>query len=140
MAEKFDYSKLLAHPEWQKKRLQVMKRDKFKCKLCGDKETTLNVHHVKYVYGKNPWEYEMDNFKTLCKHCHLALELCIKMGFKNSFNAKKAYKVMDVIPFIYIEGDYSCVIIKIINDKESIYVIELNYIEYKIIGSILRSI
>jgi 5-methylcytosine-specific restriction endonuclease McrA len=30
------YSELLKSPKWQKKRLEIMSRDKFTCKKCGD--------------------------------------------------------------------------------------------------------
>ena len=62
------YSEKLRDPRWQKKRLLIMKRDKFKCLLCGDKKTTLNVHHLKYT--GNPWEAENENLQTLCQECH----------------------------------------------------------------------
>jgi len=35
--------------KWQKKRLEIMKRDKFTCRICGDTESTLSVHHLFYV-------------------------------------------------------------------------------------------
>jgi hypothetical protein len=72
--ELFDYSELLKHPKWQRKRLEIMQRDNFKCCLCLDEETTLNVHHKQYMNGKKPWEYEDDNFMTLCEDCHSLVE------------------------------------------------------------------
>jgi hypothetical protein len=68
------YSEKLQDPEWQKKRLLILSRDSFTCLLCGDKNTTLHVHHKEYLPGRKPWEYEDDNFQTLCKHCHLVSE------------------------------------------------------------------
>ena len=70
MPNKSEYSKLLLDPNWQKKRLEIMQRDNFKCCLCGDDKTTLNVHHIKYGYNTNPWNYPNDNFITLCQDCH----------------------------------------------------------------------
>jgi hypothetical protein len=64
------YAEKLKDPRWQKKRLEVMQRDDFKCKLCNDKSNTLHVHHKSYQYGKEPWDYELDNFDTLCVPCH----------------------------------------------------------------------
>jgi len=40
-----DFKEQYRHPKWQKKRLDILKRDKFTCRSCGDKESTLNVHH-----------------------------------------------------------------------------------------------
>ena len=57
-------------PRWQKKRLEIMKRDDFKCRSCGDSESTLNVHHAYYEKGKKPWEYPKYTMITLCESCH----------------------------------------------------------------------
>lgn len=64
------YIEKLRHPKWQKKRLQILDRDGFKCTECGDTEATLNVHHLSYDYGKDPWDYPDENMKTLCENCH----------------------------------------------------------------------
>lgn len=68
------YSEILTRPEWQKKRLHILSRDSFTCLLCDDRDSTLHVHHEEYLPGRMPWEYEDDNFKTLCKHCHAVKE------------------------------------------------------------------
>jgi len=70
------YSEKLKHPKWQKKRLEIMERDKFKCKLCGDEETMLQIHHKEYVNGNDPWDYEDRELITLCEHCHIEIERC----------------------------------------------------------------
>ncbi len=64
------YAELLQHPQWQKKRLEIMSRDSFSCKLCKDSETTLHVHHTKYNKNKKPWECKNDDLITVCEHCH----------------------------------------------------------------------
>ena len=65
-----NYSSQLRDPRWQRKRLEIMERDKFSCRYCGDKEKTLNVHHVIYQRGKAPWEYDAGLLLTLCEDCH----------------------------------------------------------------------
>ena len=67
---KSSYGALLRNPKWQKARLETMQRANFACERCGDKESTLNVHHKNYKQGKNPWEYELNNFVCLCESCH----------------------------------------------------------------------
>ena len=47
MARKSYYEKLL-DPRWQKKRLEILNRDEFKCRSCGDDKSTLHVHHGYY--------------------------------------------------------------------------------------------
>lgn len=63
------YSQKLQDPRWQKKRLHIMERDSFACQLCGDTETTLNVHHKEYT-EKNIWDEKDENLVTICKYCH----------------------------------------------------------------------
>jgi len=67
---KKSYSDLLKDPRWQKKRLEIMERDKFKCCDCCDGDIELHVHHKVYIKGNNPWEYPDDLLVTLCKDCH----------------------------------------------------------------------
>jgi hypothetical protein len=65
-----NYSSLLRDPRWQRKRLAILNRDSWQCQKCGDKESTLHVHHLSYVSGRKPWEYEDDMLLTLCESCH----------------------------------------------------------------------
>lgn len=64
------YTEKRRDPRWQRKRLEVMKRDNFRCVECGTDQATLNVHHLRYVKGAQPWEYENSNLETLCEDCH----------------------------------------------------------------------
>ncbi len=64
------YQEKLKDPRWQKKRLEIMQRDNFECQICGDGESTLNIHHYYYEPGKEPWEYNNDDLITLCESCH----------------------------------------------------------------------
>lgn len=71
-----EYSKKLRDPRWQKKRLEIMKRDDFSCIKCGDNESPLNVHHCYYKKGNEPWEYDDSSLVTLCENCHKEEENC----------------------------------------------------------------
>lgn len=64
------YSEKLKDPRWQKKRLEILNRDKFKCQSCGNGELTLHVHHTKYIRGNDPWDYKDNFLVTLCELCH----------------------------------------------------------------------
>lgn len=68
------YSEKLLSPHWQRKRQDILTRDNYTCCHCGDKETTLHVHHKTYISGRQPWEYDDSNFIVLCKYCHFITE------------------------------------------------------------------
>lgn len=72
MSTNSTYSDKLKNPKWQKKRLSVLNRDKWKCKLCGDADTNIQVHHTKYV-GANPWDTPDEFLISICEHCHQVL-------------------------------------------------------------------
>ena len=46
-----------------------MQRDDFKCRDCGTTDD-LNVHHIRYLAGRKPWEYDDGDLITLCGKCH----------------------------------------------------------------------
>ncbi len=58
------------HPEWQKKRLQVLERAGWKCEQCGEADKQMHVHHKRYIKGRKVWEYDLENFEALCGACH----------------------------------------------------------------------
>lgn len=67
MAEKkSDY----LNPKWQKKRLEILDRDNFTCKVCDDKDNTLHVHHMYYIKDRKVWDYQNHALYTLCEECH----------------------------------------------------------------------
>ncbi|GAC1385849.1 MAG: hypothetical protein NVSMB45_15070 [Ginsengibacter sp.] len=68
-----NYSEKLKDPRWQKKRLEILNRDEFKCTLCGDDKTTLQVHHKKY--NGEPWEVDSEDLITVCEDCHFFIEM-----------------------------------------------------------------
>ena len=47
-----------------------MERDEFTCIICKSKTKTLNVHHLRYIKNRDPWEYENDDLLTICEECH----------------------------------------------------------------------
>lgn len=77
MIQQKTYSELLRSPHWQKKRLEIMNRDKFICQRCGSENKTLHVHHFKYIDGRMPWDYPDYMLTTLCEDCHLIEHLKI---------------------------------------------------------------
>jgi len=67
---KSNYATKLKDPRWQKKRLEILVRDKWTCQLCGDTESTLMVHHRRYIPGCDPWDCPNEFLITLCEECH----------------------------------------------------------------------
>jgi len=50
------YAEKLKDPRWQKVRLKILSRDKWKCRMCKCADKMLSVHHLFY-YG-NPWDMD----------------------------------------------------------------------------------
>ena len=63
------YKEKLQDPRWKKKRDIIFKRDSYICQKCGAK-TSLQVHHKKYKWGRDPWNYPNKQLVTLCSSCH----------------------------------------------------------------------
>ena len=59
-------------PVYKHFRLQVLKRDKFTCKMCKTKgkRVRLNVHHIIKWSSAASLRYDIDNGITLCRKCH----------------------------------------------------------------------
>ena len=63
-----DYKEYLKDTRWQIARKEILIRDGF-CQKCGSKHK-LQVHHIRYIKGKKPWEYPPEYLITLCNDCH----------------------------------------------------------------------
>jgi len=69
------YHEKLFDPKWKSKRKEILKRDNYKCIICGS-STGLNVHHKQYHFStrlkkyREPWEYSNKYLITLCESCH----------------------------------------------------------------------
>ena len=63
------YSEKLKDPRWQSKRIEILERDGYKCKECKSLDD-LQVHHKRYIPGRDPWQYDGFDLVTLCNECH----------------------------------------------------------------------
>jgi 5-methylcytosine-specific restriction endonuclease McrA len=64
--------------EWFEFRSIQLAQAKFCCELCSRSRNdgaVLQVHHLKYDFGKKPWEYAAEEVQVLCKGCHAELHL-----------------------------------------------------------------
>lgn len=94
MAKK-TYAEKLKDPRWQKKRLEVLNYNDFTCNICNDTESTLHVHHKMYAKGKEPWEYEHEQYAVLCENCH---------EIKHTKDFDVFFEVMSRLP---VDGPYN---------------------------------
>lgn len=119
---KATYSEKLLDPRWQRKRLEVLQRDEFKCQLCQDTSITLHIHHLKY--GSNPWDTPLSHLITYCEHCHSIIEYNKKIEKIKPIKVLKRYLESGVIglSLIYID-EYGDKIIDIYDysEKQLIY-------------------
>jgi len=65
---KQDYSEQLRDKRWKLKRLDILRRDGFKCQICGYFGDRVNVHHLKYT--GMAWDAPDNDLITLCRECH----------------------------------------------------------------------
>lgn len=100
MNAKSAYSEKLRDPRWQKKRLEVLNRDEWKCQDCGAADKTLHVHHCLYIYGLDPWNYAADELRTLCEECHEArpaMEHDAVLEFKRFLARKNGNEIAQIM-------------------------------------------
>lgn len=71
-----DYKQKLLDQRWQQKKSAIQIRDKFTCRKCGDKNSTVHVHHRQYIHGRDPWDYPDNLLVLLCAKCHEQEESC----------------------------------------------------------------
>ncbi len=65
-----EFSAQYKSPLWQKKRLEILERDGFRCLSCGSKDKQLHVHHCNYYKGEAVYESLPQLLVTLCEDCH----------------------------------------------------------------------
>ena len=68
------YAQKLKDPRWKARRLQILKSHNHKCAHCGATEH-LEVHHLNYKKGREPWEYNDRELMCLCRKCHELVEV-----------------------------------------------------------------
>lgn len=114
--DKRTYWDKLKDPRWQKKRLEILNRDEFRCVICGDDESTLNVHHGFYRKDLEPWEYPSESLHTLCETCHGQIKSEMQAVYEK-LGALPPEWIFDVQrlltefcrawPFFYVTEDYA---------------------------------
>jgi hypothetical protein len=67
------YAEKLKDVRWQKIRLEALNASGWQCQYCASGQesgVSLNVHHCRYIRGREPWEYQLDQLLVLCERCH----------------------------------------------------------------------
>jgi len=100
-----DYSEFLKSPKWQKKRLEIMQRDGFKCAICKNTERMQHVHHISYIEGKKPWEYDNNMLITLCDQCHDWIHTGSKFNVSENNGFLNVYDFLSISPSIMLEAE-----------------------------------
>lgn len=70
LAPKERYEQQLDDVRWKFKADNIRIRDKHECRLCGAKKVQLDVHHIRYIYGREAWDYDDGDLVTLCHKCY----------------------------------------------------------------------
>jgi hypothetical protein len=102
------YSDKLKDPRWQKKRLQILNRDGWQCRLCGNDKNHLQVHHRIYERGKEPWDYDDGNFVTLCEQCHDKIE-SDKLWWAELWDVKEVFETLRNLSLLFQRHDAAAV-------------------------------
>lgn len=122
-----NYAEKLKSPKWQKKRLEILQRDKFECQSCFDTEKSLQIHHF-YYDNCDPWEYDNSCLITLCEDCHK------KEEFLKSFTGQ-AFEHLASLGFL--RKDLSQLVSTISQNSESMSDIEKRDYFTNIINAII---
>lgn len=70
--KRMNYAAQLAHPLWQRRRLDMLNSANWQCTVCGCSDKTLHVHHRQYFKGRMAWEYSDVELQVVCYDCHEA--------------------------------------------------------------------
>ena len=92
-----NYKDQIKSPLWQEKRLRIMERDGFCCKVCGKKDNTLNVHHLYYTPNTAIWDYDSEALVTLCKQHHESIHELSKLAGIIAFKILTGSDVFDIV-------------------------------------------
>lgn len=109
------YSEKLKDPRWQKKRLNIFKRDYFTCQLCGSTERTLHVHHKEY--SGEPWEANNDNLITYCNICHHVIEFFISTKMSQPYKVIVFSEPVTIIAFRRGDEEDHCFVFEYVNEE-----------------------
>lgn len=117
-----DYSEKLQNGNWQRRRIQILQRDDFRCTICGS-DQKLEVHHLDYLEGIQVWEHPNDMLVTLCRKCHEKEQPRYKVERHLIDTLKmKGFMIGDLLAFnsmLQTRKDFTLNLLKAIGDFQS---------------------
>lgn len=72
------YAEKLQDPRWTVRRREVMQSKCGRCQECGrdnDEVGPLQVHHVTYLRGVEPWDHPDELLRLICRECHFERQI-----------------------------------------------------------------
>lgn len=121
MMKRLSYKQQLDHPNWQRKRLEVMARDNFSCLRCGNRENKLNVHHSYYDYRFMLWELPDHSLKTLCEACHLPAQDA-QLAIYEAISRFSITKIMQLAAFLaFTDNSNDTVDFKVFHSRDPVF-------------------
>lgn len=112
--ETANFSEQYKYPRWQRKRLEILNRDGFTCRCCGDAKTQLHVHHTYYSKGVSVWDHSDFQLITLCEECHatyhqIKQSIISNLGcllFRNSVEKQSGVRCNDLLLILLLAVDH----------------------------------
>lgn len=74
------YEEYLRSKDWSNKRLRKLEAAEGKCDICGTKNYSNDVHHIKY--SKDLKTVRIWDLRVLCRRCHDAVHQALKLNGK----------------------------------------------------------
>jgi len=121
------YASKLKDPRWIELRDKAIKHyDGCNCFGCGCAES-IHVHHDKYDYSKEPWEYTVDDLSLLCNVCHenyhknnkLLKKILTNHRLFYSYEFSKLISIMDL--FLCLDTSKYKEVIEFIESKQNTF-------------------
>jgi hypothetical protein len=135
-----NYAAKLKDPRWQKRRLEILQRDEWRCVACGyglheeyeddnEPRQPLHVHHRWYT--GEPWEAPDEALVTLCESCHevetfagRGLDVRIARAVRGKFFAPAAQDIalaFERLEYGHLPEVFATAILWVLTNKEAAY-------------------